>query len=75
MATYQGEIAMSDTSSRVQSLVINYLSSTSTPISDITNDKNFYSMLENKVQVSDLQSGNVNSKQYKALNALDLAKR
>ena len=66
---------MTDTFSRGQSLVINYLSSLPAPISDITNDDNFASMIENKVQVSDTQYGNVKSKQVKAVDALDLAKR
>ena len=65
---------MTDTSSRGQSLVINSLLSISTPIAYITNDENFASMLENKVQVSALQSGNVKSKQGKGVGALDIAK-
>ena len=44
------------------------------PISDINDDDNFASMLNNKVQVSAIQSGNVKSNQGKAVDALSLAK-
>ena len=66
---------MPDPYSRVNSLVINSLSSLSMLISDITDDDNFASMLDNKVQVSAIQYGNVNSNQGKAVDALDLAKQ
>ena len=49
MTNYQGYIAIPDPSSREQSLVINYLLSLSTPISEIINDDKFAYMLENKV--------------------------
>ena len=62
-------------SSRLQSLVINYLLSLPTLISDITDDDNFSSMLDNRVQVSALKSVNVKSKQGKAVGALALEKR
>ena len=56
-------------------MVINYLSSLSTPISDITNDDKFSSMIDNKVQVSYIQPVNVKPKQGTLVNALVLAKR
>ena len=65
---------MPGTSSRGQYLVIKSLFSLSTPISDINDDDNFASMLNNKVQVSAIQSGNVKSNQGKAVDALSLAK-
>ena len=54
---------------------MNYLSSFSTTISEIINDDRFYSMLDNKVKVSDLQYVNVKSKQGKAMDTLYLAKQ
>ena len=66
---------MPDTFSRGQSLFINSLLSLSMPISDITNDDNSYSILENKVRVSDLQSVNVNYKQGKTVDSLALSKQ
>ena len=51
MTNHREDIVMPDTSSRCQCLVINSLLSLSTPISDITDDDNFTSMLDNKVQV------------------------
>ena len=45
------------------------------PIYDITEDDNFASVLNNKVQVSAIQSGNVNYNQGKAVDALSLAKQ
>ena len=74
MNDYRGYIVMTGPSYMGQYLVINPLSSLSTPISDITNDDNFASMLENKVQVSAIQSGSVNFKQGKAVEALALVK-
>ena len=75
MTDYQGEIVMPDPSSRGKYLVINSLSSLFTPISDITDDDNFSSMLKNKVQVSATQSGNVNSNQGRAVETLALSKQ
>ena len=45
------------------------------PIYDITEDDNFASVLNKKVQVSAIQSGNVNYNQDKAVDALSLAKQ
>ena len=75
MYDYQAEILMPNTDSRGQYLVINSLSSLFTPISDIANDDNLASMIDKKIQLSDLQSSNVNSKQVKAVYALALAKQ
>ena len=66
---------MPDTSSRRQSLVIYSILSLYTPIAGITDNDNFASMLENKVQVSAIQSGNVKSNQGKAVDALALSKK
>ena len=60
MTNYRGEIAMLHPSSREKSVVVNSLSSLSTPISDNNDDDNFSSMLEKKFQVSAIQSGNPN---------------
>ena len=65
---------MPDTSSRGKTLVINSLLSLSRPISGITNDDKFAPMLENKVQVSYIKSGNVKSNQGKAVDVLYIAK-
>ena len=59
----------------VKSLVINSLLLLSTPIYEIKIDDNFASMLDNKIQVSDIQSDNMKSKQGKAVDALALAKQ
>ena len=69
MADYQGEIA------RKISFIRSYLLSMFTPIYGITNDDNFTSMLDNKAQVSDIKSGNVKSKQGKAVETLALSKQ
>ena len=74
MPKYRREITIPDQFSSVHSLVINSLSSLSTLIADITNDDKFASMLENKIQVSAIKSGNVNSNQGKAVDALYLSK-
>ena len=66
---------MPDPSSGGQSLVINSLLSLSTPIYDITDGDNFDSILDNKVQVSAIQSVNVKSNQGKAVDSLALAKK
>ena len=74
MPKYRREITIPDQFSSVHSLVINSLSSLSTLIADITNDDKFASMLENKIQVSAIKSGNVNSNQGKVVDALSLSK-
>ena len=75
MSDYKGEIVMPDTSSRGKSLVVNYLWKLFIPVSNITGDNNFYSVLQNKVQVPTLQSGNLRSKQGKSVDVLAIAKQ
>ena len=75
MTNYRGEIAMPDPSSRRHPLVINSPLLLSTSISDITDDDNCASMIEKKVQVSALKSGNVKYNQSKAVDLLALSKQ
>ena len=75
MKYYQGGISMPYPSSRGNYFFINSLLSLSTSISDITDGDNFDSMLENKVQVSSIQSVNLNSSQGKAVDAIALSKQ
>ena len=74
MNEYQGGITIPDPSYRGQYLVINYLTSLSMPIAEITDDNKFASMLENKVQVLAIQYVNMKSKQGKVVDTLALEK-
>ena len=65
---------MTDTSYRGQYLVINYLLSLSIPIYEINDDDKFDYMIGNKVHVSAIKSGNLKSKQGKAMEKLSVSK-